>query len=70
MYAVNRYNYFRRKPDQEADGENMQRLIQITQEQFNIKLSSSQLSAFEIYAQELARWNAHTNLTAITDEDS
>lgn len=47
----------------------MQRLIQITQEQFNIKLSQSQLSAFEIYAQELAQWNAHTNLTAITDED-
>lgn len=36
---------------------------------FGIQLSAEQVAQFEVYAQELASWNAHTNLTAITDAE-
>jgi 16S rRNA (guanine527-N7)-methyltransferase len=45
----------------------MDRLVQTTQELFNLRLNAAQRSAFEVYARELLDWNAHTNLTAITD---
>lgn len=32
-----------------------------------VTLTAAQVAQFEIYARELAAWNAHTNLTAITD---
>lgn len=35
---------------------------------FGIHLTPAHEQAFAIYARELAAWNAHTNLTAITDE--
>lgn len=34
---------------------------------FGIALSPAQLEQFDAYTRELAAWNAHTNLTAITD---
>jgi 16S rRNA (guanine527-N7)-methyltransferase len=34
-----------------------------------LTLTQEQEAAFDIYARELADWNAHTNLTAITDPD-
>jgi 16S rRNA (guanine527-N7)-methyltransferase len=36
---------------------------------FNIVLTDAQASAFVTYARELVAWNAHTNLTAISDAD-
>jgi 16S rRNA (guanine527-N7)-methyltransferase len=36
---------------------------------FGIALNSDQSAAFDLYARELASWNEHTNLTAITDSD-
>ncbi len=45
----------------------MERLVQTTQELLNLRLNTAQCRAFEIYARELLDWNAHTNLTAITD---
>jgi 16S rRNA (guanine527-N7)-methyltransferase len=45
----------------------MDRLVQTIQELINLRLNAAQLSAFEVYARELLDWNAHTNLTAITD---
>ncbi len=35
----------------------------------DLTLTSGQESAFDVYARELAEWNAHTNLTAITAPD-
>jgi 16S rRNA (guanine527-N7)-methyltransferase len=35
----------------------------------NLTLTPEQEAAFDIYAHELAEWNAHVNLTAITDPD-
>lgn len=35
-----------------------------------IPLTAAHEAAFEIYARELAAWNTHTNLTAITDPDA
>ncbi|MFQ3567448.1 MAG: 16S rRNA (guanine(527)-N(7))-methyltransferase RsmG [Aggregatilineales bacterium] len=34
-----------------------------------LRLTPAQIAAFERYAAELASWNAHTNLTAITDAE-
>jgi 16S rRNA (guanine527-N7)-methyltransferase len=36
---------------------------------FGITLAPEQLALFDAYTRELAAWNAHTNLTAITDPD-
>jgi 16S rRNA (guanine527-N7)-methyltransferase len=36
----------------------------------DISLTPEQAAQFDIYARELAVWNAHTNLTAITDADA
>lgn len=36
----------------------------------NLQLTEAHEAAFAVYARELAEWNAHTNLTAITDEDT
>lgn len=36
---------------------------------FGITLTPEQLALFDTYTRELAAWNAHTNLTAITDPD-
>ncbi|MGQ9907990.1 MAG: 16S rRNA (guanine(527)-N(7))-methyltransferase RsmG [Candidatus Flexifilum sp.] len=36
---------------------------------FGIPLSDHQLGQFAIYQRELAAWNAHTNLTAITSDE-
>jgi 16S rRNA (guanine527-N7)-methyltransferase len=38
-------------------------------ELLGIALTPDQLARFEIYARELAAWNAHTNLTAIADPE-
>lgn len=36
---------------------------------FGVGLSPAQLEQFDVYTRELAAWNAHTNLTAITEPD-
>src|SRR5688572_18480415 len=36
---------------------------------FGIGLTPEQTAQFDVYARELAAWNAHTNLTAITTPD-
>lgn len=36
---------------------------------YNISLSDHQIGQFAIYLRELAIWNAHTNLTAITSDE-
>ena len=38
--------------------------------QFAITLTPEQVAAFDLYARELIAWNAHTNLTAITDPEA
>ncbi len=43
-------------------------LAQQSTEQFGLPLSEAQVTQFAAYARELAAWNSHTNLTAITDE--
>ncbi len=48
----------------------MRQLARIAQEQLNINLTAAQLAAFDTYAQELMAWNAHTNLTAITEREA
>lgn len=42
-------------------------LAEQTAELLNLSLTPEQEQQFAIYARELAAWNAHTNLTAITD---
>jgi 16S rRNA (guanine527-N7)-methyltransferase len=37
---------------------------------FGVELSPEQVSMFDTYARELADWNAHTNLTAITEPEA
>lgn len=37
---------------------------------FDITLTPEQTAAFDRYARELVQWNAHTNLTTITDPDA
>jgi 16S rRNA (guanine527-N7)-methyltransferase len=43
----------------------MERLIYFCQSQFNIKLTGSQVEAFNRYQDELIKWNQKINLTAI-----
>lgn len=38
-------------------------------QEFGVALNKQQIEAFRLYAAELAAWNEHTNLTAITDPD-
>lgn len=47
----------------------MPTLSQQAAELFGITLTEVQAEQFAIYARELAAWNSHTNLTAITDEE-
>ncbi|GAB4513602.1 MAG: 16S rRNA (guanine(527)-N(7))-methyltransferase RsmG [Anaerolineae bacterium] len=37
---------------------------------FGLTLSAEQVAAFDLYAQALAAWNAHTNLTAIIEPEA
>lgn len=37
------------------------------QTRFGVALTANQLAQFDVYQRELLAWNAHTNLTAITD---
>jgi 16S rRNA (guanine527-N7)-methyltransferase len=46
-----------------------EQLLATTCAAWGLPLSADQLDAFRIYADELATWNAHTNLTAITDRE-
>ncbi|MFW5692555.1 MAG: 16S rRNA (guanine(527)-N(7))-methyltransferase RsmG [Chloroflexota bacterium] len=45
----------------------MDSLQQQAADLFGLDLSAAQISAFERYSAELLAWNAHTNLTAITE---
>lgn len=47
----------------------MPTLSQQAAELFNLSLTDAQADQFSQYAAELAAWNAHTNLTAITDPE-
>ncbi|NTU77856.1 MAG: 16S rRNA (guanine(527)-N(7))-methyltransferase RsmG [Chloroflexales bacterium] len=42
-------------------------LLATTAAAWGLTLAPAQLAQFRLYADELAAWNAHTNLTAITD---
>jgi 16S rRNA (guanine527-N7)-methyltransferase len=42
-------------------------LLRTTSNAWSLQLSEAQLAQFERYADELIRWNTHTNLTTITD---
>jgi 16S rRNA (guanine527-N7)-methyltransferase len=46
-----------------------EQLLATTSAAWGLPLSADQLAAFRVYADELAAWNAHTNLTAITDRE-
>ncbi|HMQ29129.1 MAG TPA: 16S rRNA (guanine(527)-N(7))-methyltransferase RsmG [Chloroflexaceae bacterium] len=46
-----------------------ERLLAQTCEAWGFPLSDEQLARFRVYADELAAWNAHTNLTAIGDRE-
>jgi 16S rRNA (guanine527-N7)-methyltransferase len=46
-----------------------EQLLVTTCASWGLHLSVDQLAAFRTYAAELAAWNAHTNLTAITDRE-
>jgi 16S rRNA (guanine527-N7)-methyltransferase len=45
----------------------MDHFIRDTQQLLNIRLNDSQINAFQIYEQELVRWNEKFNLTAIRE---
>jgi 16S rRNA (guanine527-N7)-methyltransferase len=45
-------------------------LAQLASDLFGISLTAEQVEQFDVYARELAAWNAHTNLTAITEPDA
>ncbi len=47
----------------------MPRLAQIARDLLDLKLTPGQLQLFQTYADELLAWNAHTNLTAITEPE-
>jgi len=47
----------------------MDKLIQDAQTLLNLRLSPRQVTALQLYEQELLDWNAHTNLTAIRDAE-
>lgn len=44
-----------------------EQLLAETMAAWGLPLGAAQLAQFQVYADELAAWNAHTNLTAITD---
>ena len=44
-------------------------LLATTAAAWGLPLNAAQLAQFQRYADELAAWNAHTNLTAITDRE-
>lgn len=46
-----------------------EQLLASTCAAWGLSLDAAQLAAFRVYADELAAWNAHTNLTAITDRE-
>lgn len=48
----------------------MNRLVEYAKTLFDITLSAEQVALFTRYAEELSAWNAHTNLTAITDPEA
>lgn len=48
---------------------NMEQLARHARSLFGIDLSAEQKRVFGVLASELLAWNAHTNLTAITDPD-
>ncbi len=48
----------------------MDRLAQTAQTLLNLRLNQTHLRAFQLYADELLAYNAHTNLTAITDPEA
>lgn len=48
----------------------LERLTQTVRTLLGLTLTPTQTRAFEVYADELMAWNAHTNLTAITDPDA
>jgi 16S rRNA (guanine527-N7)-methyltransferase len=45
-------------------------LAQQASDLFGVSLTAEQVEQFDVYARELAAWNAHTNLTAITEPDA
>lgn len=45
----------------------MDQFVRDTQQLLNIRLNDSQINAFQIYEQELVRWNEKFNLTAIRE---
>jgi len=47
----------------------MEKFRQETQVLTGIRLTAQQTAALTVYEQELLRWNAHTNLTAIREEE-
>lgn len=46
-----------------------EQLMAETAAAWGLPLSAEQLAQFRLYAEALAAWNAHTNLTAITDRE-
>jgi 16S rRNA (guanine527-N7)-methyltransferase len=50
-------------------GDGVNPLIEDAARLFNVRLTADQAAAFARYAEALAAWNAHTNLTAITDAE-
>ncbi len=45
-------------------------LARVLPSALNVKLTPAQLRAFEVYTEELLAWNAHINLTAITEPEA
>lgn len=49
---------------------NVDQLVRCSRELLGLELSPEIQRAFSLYADELLAWNAHTNLTAITDPEA
>ncbi len=49
---------------------NVERLVRLCREMLGLELSADAQRAFSLYADRLLEWNAHTNLTAITDPEA
>jgi len=49
------------------DTTNARMLLSVTAHEWGIPLSSQQLDQFDLYTTELLRWNAHTNLTTLSE---
>ena len=49
---------------------NVERLVRLCREMLGLELSMEAQQAFSLYADRLLEWNAHTNLTAITDPEA